>query len=145
MKPVFYPKTKKHPFADVEYSDLEDISPGRLSSDDESPATPATPPTPETAIPAMDFTHPSLGFWAAPLKTNESTVSSSAVVEEHQVSGEEILAPLTHSSHLEERAVDLEPSQVQYPRGEMKFYEDEPFIGQSSWPGQLTSNSDSVC
>jgi len=116
----------------VEYSDLEDISPGRLSSDDESPAT---PPTPETAIPAMDFTHPSLGFWAAPLKTNEPTVSGSAVAEEHQVSGKEILAPLTHSSHLEECPVDIEPSQVRYPLGEVKFYEDEPFIGQSSWPG----------
>ena len=117
---------------DVEYSDLEDISPGRLSSDDESPRT---PPTPETAIPAMDFTHPSLGFWAAPLKTNEPAASGSAVVEEHQVSSKEILAPLTHTSHLEERPGNLEPSQVRYPLGEVKFYEDEPFIGQSSWPG----------
>lgn len=114
----------------MEYSDLEDISPGRLSSDDESPAT---PPTPETAIPAADFTHPSLGFWAAPLKTNEPTVSGSAVGEEHQVSGKETFAPPTHSSRLEERPV--EPSQVRYPLGEMKFYEDEPFVGQSSWPG----------
>ena len=125
----------------MEYSDLEDISPGRLSSDDE---TPATPPTPETAIPAMDFTHPSLGFWAAPLKTNEPTVSSSAVIEEHQVSGKEILAPLTHSSHLEDRPVNFEPNQERYPHGEMKFCEDEPFIGQSSWPGRLTSNCDAV-
>lgn len=62
-------------------------------------------------------------------------MSGSAVVEEHQVSGKEILAPLTHSSHLEECPVDIEPSQVRYPLGEVKFYEDEPFIGQSSWPG----------
>ena len=116
----------------MEYSDLEDISPGRLSSDDESPAT---PPTPETAIPAMDFTHPSLGLWAAPLKTNEPAVSGSAVVEEHQVSGKEIFAPPTHSSRLEERPVNLEPSEVRYPLGEVKLYEDEPFIGQTSWPG----------
>lgn len=123
----------------MEYSDLEDISPGRLSSDDESPPT---PPTPETAIPAVDFTHPSLGFWAAPLKTNEPAVSGSAGVEELQVSGKEILAPPTHPSRLEERPINVEPSQVRYPLGEMKFYEDEPFIGQSSWPGWLTSNSD---
>lgn len=122
-------KTKKNPLADVEYSDLEDISPGRLSSDDESP------PTPETATPAMDFTHPSLGFWAAPLKTSEPAVSGSAGVEELKVSGKDILAPPTHPSRLEERPINVEPSQVRYPLGEMKFYEDEPFIGQSSWPG----------
>ena len=123
----------------MEYSDLEDISPGRLISDDERPATPDTP---ETATPAMDFTHPSLGFWAAPLKSNEiakPTVGESAVIEEHQVSGTEILAPLTHPSYLEEHPVSqLEASQLPYAHSEGNFHEDvvhEPFIAQSSWPG----------
>lgn len=123
----------------MEYSDLEDISPGRLSSDAESPATPDTP---ETATPAMDFTHPSLGFWAAPLKTNEMTktaVEGSAVTEEHEVSGTETLAPLTHSSYLEEHPVSqVEPSQFSYAHGEGNFHEDvvhEPLIAKSSWPG----------
>lgn len=105
----------------MEYSDLEDISPGRLSSDAESPATPDTP---ETAFPAMDFTHPSLGFWAAPLKTNE-IAGGSAVSEEHQVS----------ASYLEEHPVShVEPSQLSHAHSEGNFHEDV-VIPQSSWPG----------
>ena len=122
----------------MEYSDLEAISPGRLSSDAESPATPDTP---ETATPAMDFTHPSLGFWAAPLKANEMAkpvVSGSTVSDEHQVSGTEILAPLTHPSYLEEHPL-VEQSQVPpYALGEENIRDDvvqEPFVAQASWPG----------
>ena len=55
----------------MEYSDLEDISPGGLSGD--SSERPPTPDTPETAAPAADFTHPGLGFWAAPFSGNLST------------------------------------------------------------------------
>ncbi|KAJ7363262.1 hypothetical protein OS493_011544 [Desmophyllum pertusum] len=104
----------------MEYSDLEAISPGRLSSDAESPATPDTP---ETATPAMDFTHPSLGFWAAPLKANEMAkpvVSGSTVSDEHQEH------PL------------VEQSQVPpYALGEENIRDDvvqEPFVAQASWP-----------
>ncbi len=126
----------------MEYSDLEDISPGRLSSDAESPATPDTP---ETAIPAMDFTHPSLGFWAAPLKTNEMTktgVEGSAVSKEHEVTGTETLAPSTHLSYLEEHPLSqVEPSQLSYGQEEGNFHKDvhEPYIGKSPWPGKFTS------
>ncbi|XP_078369524.1 uncharacterized protein LOC144653411 isoform X2 [Oculina patagonica] len=128
---------EKQSLADMEYSDLEDISPGRLSSDAESPATPDTP---ETAIPAMDFTHPSLGFWAAPLKTNEMTktgVEGSAVSEEHEVTGTETLAPSTHLSYLEEHPLSqVEPSQLSYGQEEGNFHKDvhEPYIGKSPWP-----------
>ena len=123
----------------MEYSDLEDISPGRLSSDAESPVTPDTP---ETALPAVDFTHPSLGFWAAPLKTSETTktaVGGSVVTEEHQASGAEALAPLTHPCYLEEHPVSqVEPSYLPFTHGEGNLHEDvvhESFISQSSWPG----------
>ena len=129
--PYLSESTKKRPLTDMEYSDLEDISPGGLSSDFESPATPDTP---ETATPAMDFTHPSLGFWAAPLKSNEISTTAGAIVsDEHHVSGSEILSPLPHPSYLEE-----EQSQVPYAFEEGKVQEDvvqEPCITRPSWPG----------
>lgn len=123
----------------MEYSDLEDISPGGLSSDIDS--CPTTPDTPETATPAMDFTHPSLGFWAAPLKSNDASKPAGTVVsDEHPVSDLEILSPtLPPSSYLEEHPlVEVEQSQVPYAFGEEKIQDgvvQEPCISRSSWSG----------
>lgn len=131
--------TKKRPLTDMEYSDLEDISPGELSSDFES--WPTTPDTPETATPAMDFTHPSLGFWAAPLKSNDVSKPAGAVVsdEHQQVSDLQMLSPtLSPPAYLEEHPlVGVEQSQVPYAFGEEKIQNvvQEPCISRSSWPG----------
>lgn len=137
---VFFLQIKANPSVDIEYSDLEDISPGRLSSGNESPATPDTP---ETAMPAMDFTHPSLGFWAAPLGTNEMAkpvvpaVCLPAVNEEHQASGADVLSPIT--SYLDDKPRPMiEQSHVHYGLEESGIQKDavqEPFIAQASWPG----------
>ena len=129
---------------DIEYSDLEDISPGGLSVENERPATPDTP---ETAIPATDFTHPSLGFWAAPLGANEMAKPTAAVVgaptvtEECQVSGADILLPMTHLSYLDDkRNPEIEQSHVPYGVEEGSLHGDavqEPFITQTAWPGLM--------
>lgn len=138
------PNTKKNPLADIEYSDLEDISPGGLSVENERPATPDTP---ETAMPATDFTHPSLGFWAAPLGTNEMTkpavpvVGAPTVTGEHQVSGADILPPMTHLPYLDDkRHPVIEQSHVPYGVEEGILHGDavqEPFITQTAWPGLM--------
>ena len=127
---------------DIEYSDLEEISPGRLSVENDSPHTPDTP---ETATPAMDFTHPSLGFWAAPLAPNEMAKATVPVVglplvtEEHQASGTDVLDPLTHLSYLDDPLhSEVDQSQVPYAIEEGSSQEDvtqEPFMAQASRPG----------
>ena len=120
----------------MEYSDLEDISPGRFSSEDEDPPTPDTP---ETATPAMDFTHPSLGFWAAPLGTNEMAKPTAPVVGDHQASGAEILPPMKHLSYLDDQPHPvIEQSHIPYDVKERNVQGDvvqEPFIAQAPWPG----------
>lgn len=136
------PCTKKNVLADIEYSDLEDISPGRLSSEDERPATPDTP---ETATPAVDFTHPSLGFWAAPLGTNEMAkpalpvAGAPTVTEDLQASATDVLPPITH--YLDDQAhVDIEQSHVQYIVEEENLHRvgvQEPFVAQATWPGLM--------
>ena len=137
-----HPNTKKNVLADMEYSDLEDISPGRLSSENERPATPDTP---ETATPAVDFTHPSLGFWAAPLGTNEMAkpalpvAGAPTVTEDLQASAADVLPPVTHYLDDQAHAV-IEQSHAHYSVEEgslLRVGVQEPFVAQATWPGLM--------
>ena len=119
---------------DVEYSDLEDISPGRLSLDKERPTTPGTP---ETATPAPDFTHPSLGFWAAPLRQNEmakptaTVVPTAMIAEDCKTTEAVVLSPRAQLGYSDDY-------RVPYVEEESSIHKDpskEPFITPGNWPG----------
>ncbi|XP_029195174.2 LOW QUALITY PROTEIN: uncharacterized protein LOC114960864 [Acropora millepora] len=123
------PKTPgDHQLASIGYDDLEDISPGRLSIDSDRPATPGTP---ETATPAADFTHPSLGFWAAPLRPNEmskpapTAVGAAVIMDRCHLSEVEVLPIRTHLSYIDER-------QVTYVAEEDSIHK-ESFIAPKNW------------
>ena len=127
---LLFVSVKDHQLASIGYDDLEDISPGRLSIDSDRPATPGTP---ETATPAADFTHPSLGFWAAPLRPNEmskpapTAVGAAVIMDRCHLSEAEVLPMRTHLSYIDER-------QVTYVAEEDSIHK-ESFIAPKNWQG----------
>lgn len=132
--PFFFSNVKDNQLANLAYDDLEDISPGRLSLDSDTPATPGTP---ETATPAEDFTHPSLGFWVAPFRPNEmakpaptATVAASVIMEKCETSEADVRPVRAHLSYTDEQ-------QVAYVAEEDSIHK-EPFIAPSNWPGRFS-------
>lgn len=130
---------KENRLADMEYSDLEDISPGRLSLDSERPASPGTP---ETAIPAPDFTHPSLGFWAAPMMRNDEAKTAASVAVPPMISDEfglseaNVLPMRTQLSYVDDQ-------QVVYGASEGSILGDS--VQEHNWPEILPSVDGFFC